>query len=276
LKKSQLTITREGLRGIITGYTREAGVRQLERELAHLCRRAAILITEQGQKKVKVTPENLPDLIGKQKFRYEKASAQDQIGVATGLAWTFAGGDTLMIEVNIMPGNGHLELTGQLGDVMKESARAALSYIRTRASSLGIGEDFGTKTDIHIHVPAGATPKDGPSAGITLATALASALSGKAVRRNVAMTGEITLRGRILPIGGLKEKVIAAHRAGIDTVLVPLENQRDANDIPATVLDKVKLVFVDTMDEVFAQALLSSGTDAPAPHAPAPPQHHKS
>ena len=276
LKKSQLSITREGLRGIITGYTREAGVRQLERELAHLCRRAAILITEQGQKKVKVTPENLPVLIGKQKFRYEKASAQDQIGVATGLAWTFAGGDTLMIEVNIMPGNGHLELTGQLGDVMKESARAALSYIRTRASSLGIGEDFGTKTDIHIHVPAGATPKDGPSAGITLATALASALSGKAVRRNVAMTGEITLRGRILPIGGLKEKVIAAHRAGIDTVLVPLENQRDANDIPATVLDKVKLVFVDTMDEVFAQALLSSGTDAPAPHAPAPPQHHKS
>jgi len=206
LKKTQLTITRDGLRNLITGYTHEAGVRQLERELAHLCRRAAILITEQGQKKIKVTAANLPDLIGKQKFHYEKASEQDQIGVATGLAWTYAGGDTLMIEVNIMPGTGHLELTGQLGDVMKESARAALSYIRSRAASLGIAEDFGTKSDIHIHVPAGATPKDGPSAGITLATALASALSGRAVRRNVAMTGEITLRGRILPIGGLKEK----------------------------------------------------------------------
>ncbi len=277
LRKSQLSITREGLRGVITGYTREAGVRQLERELAHLCRRTAILITEQGKKKVKVTPDLLPDLIGKPKFRYEKAAEQDQIGVATGLAWTFAGGDTLMIEVNIMPGNGHLELTGQLGDVMKESARAALSYIRTRAASLGIAEDFGAKTDIHIHVPAGATPKDGPSAGITLATALASALSGKPVRRNVAMTGEITLRGRILPIGGLKEKVIAAHRAGIDTVLVPLENQRDASEIPATVLSSVKLIYVDQMDEVFAQALAGPVHAKPGPAGSnPPPQHHLS
>jgi len=252
-------------------------VRQLERELAHLCRRTAILITEQGKKKVKVTPDLLPDLIGKPKFRYEKAAEQDQIGVATGLAWTFAGGDTLMIEVNIMPGNGHLELTGQLGDVMKESARAALSYIRTRAASLGIAEDFGAKTDIHIHVPAGATPKDGPSAGITLATALASALSGKPVRRNVAMTGEITLRGRILPIGGLKEKVIAAHRAGIDTVLVPLENQRDASEIPATVLSSVKLIYVDQMDEVFAQALAGPVHAKPGPAGSnPPPQHHLS
>ncbi len=276
LKKTQLTITRDGLRNLITGYTHEAGVRQLERELAHLCRRAAILITEQGQKKIKVTAANLPDLIGKQKFHYEKASEQDQIGVATGLAWTYAGGDTLMIEVNIMPGTGHLELTGQLGDVMKESARAALSYIRSRAASLGIAEDFGTKSDIHIHVPAGATPKDGPSAGITLATALASALSGRAVRRNVAMTGEITLRGRILPIGGLKEKVIAAHRAGIDTVLVPLENQRDASDIPAAVLEKVKLIYVDSMDDVFAQALVAPASAGSAPAATALPQHHKS
>jgi ATP-dependent Lon protease len=256
LKKNQLLISREGLRSLISGYTREAGVRQLERELAHLCRRAAILITEQGKKRVKVTPDNLEALIGKVRYRFEKAAVEDQVGVATGLAWTYAGGDTLMIEVNIMPGSGHLELTGQLGDVMKESAKAALSYIRTRAAALGIAADFGSKTDIHIHVPAGATPKDGPSAGITLACALASALSGRPVRHNVAMTGEITLRGRILPIGGLKEKVIAAHRAGIDTVLVPQENQRDAAEIPETILKKVNLVFVRTMDDVFAQALL--------------------
>lgn len=256
LKKSQLSIGREGIRSLIAGYTREAGVRQLERELAHVCRRAAIEITEKQVKKVKVTPDNLEDLIGKLKFRFEKAAEQDQVGVATGLAWTYAGGDTLMIEVNVMSGSGKLELTGQLGDVMKESARAALTYIRTRASSLDIAEDFGGKSDIHIHVPAGATPKDGPSAGITLATALASALSGRPVRHNVAMTGEITLRGRILPIGGLKEKVIAAHRAGIDTVLVPLDNQRDASEIPATVLDHVNLIFVRTMDEVFERALV--------------------
>ncbi|MDD2534175.1 MAG: endopeptidase La [Eubacteriales bacterium] len=258
LKKSQLSISREGLRSLISGYTREAGVRQLERELAHVCRRVAIQITEEKATKIKVVPNSLEDLIGKIKFRFEKASEKDQIGVATGLAWTYAGGDTLMIEVNIMPGNGHLELTGQLGDVMKESARAALTYIRTRAASLGIPEDFGNKSDIHIHVPAGATPKDGPSAGITLATALASALSGRPVRRNVAMTGEITLRGRILPIGGLKEKVIAAHRAGIDTVLIPVENQRDAVEIPATVQEKVKMIFVRSMDEVFEQALVKN------------------
>lgn len=276
LKKSQLTINREGLRSLIAGYTREAGVRQLERELAHVCRRAAILITEDKATKVKVAPNGLEDLIGKVKYRFEKAAERDQVGVATGLAWTFAGGDTLMIEVNIMPGNGHLELTGQLGDVMKESARAALTYIRTRAVSLGIAEDFGSKSDIHIHVPAGATPKDGPSAGITLATALASALSGRPVRRNVAMTGEITLRGRILPIGGLKEKVIAAHRAGIDTVLVPVENQRDAAEIPATVLEKVQLIFVRTMDEVFDRALVTSHPAAPAPGGVATAQHHKS
>jgi ATP-dependent Lon protease len=159
LKKNQLLISREGLRSLISGYTREAGVRQLERELAHLCRRAAILITEQGKKRVKVTPDNLEALIGKVRYRFEKAAVEDQVGVATGLAWTYAGGDTLMIEVNIMPGSGHLELTGQLGDVMKESAKAALSYIRTRAAALGIAADFGSKTDIHIHVPAGATPK---------------------------------------------------------------------------------------------------------------------
>ena len=194
---------------------------------------------------------SLEDLIGKKKFRYDKAQEQDQVGVATGLAWTWAGGDTLTIEVNVMPGSGKLELTGQLGDVMKESARAAVTYIRSQAEKLGIDGRFATDKDIHIHVPEGATPKDGPSAGITLATALASALSGRPIRHNVAMTGEITLRGRILPIGGLKEKVIAAHRAGIDTVLIPSENQRDIPDIPETVQNHVKLIAVAEMKQVF-------------------------
>ncbi len=263
LKKSQLAISREAIRSLISWYTREAGVRQLERELAHVCRRAAIIITEKEKKKVKVTPDTLEDLIGKKKFRYEKAQEKDQTGVATGLAWTYSGGDTLSIEVNVMPGTGKLELTGQLGDVMKESARAAVTYIRSMAIDLGINADFAATKDIHIHVPEGATPKDGPSAGITLATALASALSNRPVRHNVAMTGEITLRGRVLPIGGLKEKVIAANRAGIDTVLVPEENRRDMSDIPQTVLDQVKLVFVKTMQDVFANAL------QPLPEQPA-------
>ncbi len=254
LKKNQLSISREGLRALISWYTREAGVRQLERELAHLCRKTAILITENNKERVVVTEKNLEDLIGKKKFRYEKARNEDQIGIATGLAWTWAGGDTLMIEVNVMPGSGKLELTGQLGDVMKESARAAVTYIRSQADALQIDQEFASKKDIHIHVPEGATPKDGPSAGITLATALASALSGRPVRHNVAMTGEITLRGRILPIGGLKEKVIAAHRAGIDTVLIPEENQRDISDVPQTVLSKVKLFPVSDMKQVFDYA----------------------
>ncbi|MEA4889300.1 MAG: endopeptidase La [Clostridiaceae bacterium] len=258
LTKKQLTLTREALRGIISWYTREAGVRQLERELAHVCRRAAIMITEKQQKSIHISEDKLEDIIGKKKFRYEKAQEQDQIGVATGLAWTTAGGDTLMIEVNVMPGTGKLELTGQLGDVMKESARAAVTYIRSQADNLGIDSKFATDKDIHIHVPEGATPKDGPSAGITLATALASALSGRPIRHNVAMTGEITLRGRILPIGGLKEKVIAAHRAGIDTVLVPIENERDIAEIPQTVLGKVNLILVSTMQDVFNQAFASA------------------
>jgi len=256
LKKNQLSVSRDGLRAIIGWYTREAGVRQLERELAHICRRAAILITEQANTKIKVSEKNIEELIGKRKFRYEKAQESDQVGVATGLAWTWAGGDTLTIEVNVMPGSGKLELTGQLGDVMKESARAAVTYIRSQAEALHIDGRFATDKDIHIHVPEGATPKDGPSAGITLATALASALSGRAVRRNVAMTGEITLRGRILPIGGLKEKVIAANRAGLDTVLIPAENERDISDIPQTVRSKINLIPVAEMKEVFARAIL--------------------
>ena len=260
LKKAQLSMSRESIRALISGYTREAGVRQLERELAHVCRKAAILIAEKGEEKVKVTAENLEELIGKIKFRHDRAREDDLVGVATGLAWTYAGGDTLMIEVNISSGSGKLELTGQLGDVMKESAKAALAYIRSQSTALGIDQEFASKHDIHIHIPAGATPKDGPSAGITLATALASAISGRPVRHNVAMTGEITLRGRVLPIGGLKEKVIAAHRAGITTVLVPEENRRDAEEIPATVLGKVSLVYVSDMKDVLDRALVTDKT----------------
>ncbi len=256
LSPQNLKISRAAIRSLISGYTREAGVRQLERELAHVCRRAAMLMTEQEQSEVRVGVNDLEDLIGRRRFRFEMAEREAQIGVATGLAWTWAGGDTLNIEVNVMPGSGKLELTGQLGDVMKESARAAMTYIRSQADLLKLPEDFANKLDIHIHVPEGATPKDGPSAGITLATALASALSGRPVRPQLAMTGEITLRGRVLPIGGLKEKVIAASRAGIDMVLVPEDNRRDAADIPATVLSKVKLSFVTAMDDVLAQALL--------------------
>jgi len=256
LKKSQLTLTRDAIRSLISGYTREAGVRQLEREIAHVCRRAAILIAEGKQQKVRVTAEQLEALIGRRRFRFEKAQAQDQIGVATGLAWTFAGGDTLNIEVNVMSGTGKLELTGQLGDVMKESARAAVTYIRTIVDSLGIDPEFAAKNDIHIHVPEGATPKDGPSAGITLAVAVASALSKRPVNHNVAMTGEITLRGRVLPIGGLKEKIIAANRAGIEIVLIPLENERDLEDVPESVQKQMKIIPVKNMADVLREALV--------------------
>jgi ATP-dependent Lon protease len=255
LEKTDIRLDREAVRGIIAWYTREAGVRQLEREIAHVCRRVAVKKAEKGVRRVVVRADGLEDLLGKKKFRYDRAFESDQVGVATGLAWTAAGGDTLAIEVNVMEGTGKLELTGSLGDVMKESARAAVTYIRSQAVAIGIDPSFAANRDIHVHVPEGATPKDGPSAGITLATALASALSGKAVRRNVAMTGEITLRGHVLPIGGLKEKVIAAHRAGIDTVLVPEENRRDAAEIPATVTSKLSILFVKEMSEVLALAL---------------------
>jgi ATP-dependent Lon protease len=252
---ARLLIGRSALRGLIDWYTREAGVRQLEREIARLCRKAAIRMAEKGEERIEIARKDLEDLLGKRVFRFDMASRVDQIGVATGLAWTSAGGDTLSIEVNVMPGSGHLELTGQLGDVMKESAKAAISYLRSLAPSLGLAEEYFSKHDIHIHVPEGATPKDGPSAGITLATALCSALTGRPVRHNVAMTGEITLRGRVLPIGGLKEKVIAAHRAGIDTVLVPVENTKDIEEIPASVREKIRFVFVSDVSDVLREAL---------------------
>jgi len=255
LQKKNLKITEDAIRCIINYYTREAGVRNLEREIANICRKAAKLLVSGSRKSVTVTPSNIEKYLGTRRYRFDKANEKDEVGVATGLAWTPVGGDTLAIEVTVMDGSGKLELTGQLGDVMKESAMAAVSFIRSRAELLGIDREFYKKYDIHIHVPEGATPKDGPSAGITLATAMVSALTGRAVKRNVAMTGEITLRGRVLPIGGVKEKVLAAHRAGIDTVILPAENRKDIDEIPVNVRSGLKFVFVEEMDTVLNTAL---------------------
>ncbi len=262
LKKSSLKISESGIRGIINFYTREAGVRNLEREISAVCRKVARHLITTGKKSVTITQNNLEKYLGTKKYRYEKANEKDEIGVATGLAWTSVGGDTLSIEVNLMIGNGKLELTGQLGDVMKESAKAAMSYIRSRTRQLGIDPDFHTKHDIHIHVPEGAIPKDGPSAGITLASALVSALTGMPVRRNVAMTGEITLRGRVLPIGGLKEKVLAAHRAGIDTIIIPVDNKKDIDEIPENIRGKIRFVLAADMDTVLNTALIEKKSTA--------------
>lgn len=256
LNLKQLSMTDGALSGLIGWYTAEAGVRQLERELARVCRRVAIKIAENQVECYRVRQTDLEDLLGKRKYTFDLAEKEDLIGSATGLAWTYAGGDTLIIEVNILPGSGKLDLTGQLGNVMKESAKAALTYCRSRSEDLGMAEDFITKHDIHIHVPAGAVPKDGPSAGITIATALASAISGKKVRRDLAMTGEISLRGRVLPIGGLKEKSVAAHRAKIKEILIPKENERDLDDIPESVSKHLKITAVQTMDEVLKIALI--------------------
>lgn len=256
LTGKDIRVSRKGLAKLIQGYTQEAGVRQLEREIARLCRTAAIEIAEGEKKTLQVTDKNLEQLMGKPRYFFDMADKEDQVGVATGLAWTWAGGDTLMIEVNVMPGTGKLILTGQLGDVMKESAQAALTYIMSRSGPLGIDPDKTKERDIHIHVPAGAIPKDGPSAGITLATALASALTGLPVRHDLAMTGEVTLRGRVLAIGGLKEKAVAAHRAGIRKVLIPKDNERDVEDIPETVREALTFIPVAHMDEVLEEALV--------------------
>jgi len=255
MKKSQISFQEDAVRDVINYYTREAGVRSLERQLANICRKAARLIVSGEKKSITVNTKAVATFLGARKFSYDRANAQDQIGIATGLAWTAVGGDTLSIEVNVMKGKGKVELTGQLGDVMQESAKAAISFVRSRVEALGIDPAFAETTDIHVHVPEGATPKDGPSAGITLATAIISALSNKPVRNDVAMTGEITLRGRVLPIGGLKEKVIAAHRAGIKTVIIPAENEKDLEEIPANIRDKMTFVIASTMDQVLATAL---------------------
>lgn len=256
LNKNQLQVREEALYKLIRRYTREAGVRNMERQLAALCRKAAKIIVSEGKKKVVVTDKKLEEMLGAPLFRYGQAEAEDQIGTATGLAYTSAGGDTLSIEVSLYPGKGKLTLTGKLGDVMKESAQAAFSYIRSRAEELKIDPDFHQNLDIHIHVPEGATPKDGPSAGITMATALVSALSGRPVRKEVGMTGEITLRGRVLPIGGLKEKSLSAHRAGLTTIIMPAENEKDLEDIPDSVKEGLTFIPVRHLDEVLDRALV--------------------
>lgn len=241
---------------MIVEYTRESGVRELERTIGHVCRKAARLIVEGEKKAVRVTEKNLAAFLERPKFLRKKAEKKPEIGVATGMAWTEVGGDILPTEVTVLAGKGKLILTGQLGDVMQESARAGLSYIRSRQNVFGIDADFYEKRDIHIHLPEGAIPKDGPSAGITMATAMISALTGRKVRSDVAMTGEITLRGRVLPIGGLKEKVLAAYREGMKRIVLPKENERDIEDIPQEVREKLVFVPVETMDEVLLEALV--------------------
>ncbi|WP_432806345.1 endopeptidase La [Lederbergia citrisecunda] len=255
LNKTQLQLRDCAIQQLVRFYTREAGVRELERQLASICRKAAKIIVSGDRKRVIVTGANLEEIIGKKKYSYGQAEIEDQVGVATGLAYTAVGGDTLQIEVSITPGKGKLVLTGKLGDVMKESAQAAFSYVRSKAEELKLEKDFHETCDIHIHVPEGAVPKDGPSAGITIATALVSALTGRPIRKEVGMTGEITLRGRVLPIGGLKEKSLSAHRAGLKTIILPKENEKDIDDIPESVRSDLKFVPVSHMDEVLETAL---------------------
>jgi len=255
LSKEMLRISENTLRKIIREYTRESGVRNLERQIAAICRKTARQVVTDKIKGIHVTTLNLNQFLGTARFRYGVAELDDQVGVATGLAWTEVGGDTLAIEVTVYKGTGKLTLTGKLGDVMKESAQAGYSYIRSRAGELNIDEDAYDKQDIHIHIPEGAIPKDGPSAGISMASALASAITGRKVRHDVAMTGEITLRGRVLPVGGIKEKVLAAHRAGIKTIILPSDNKKDLDDIPKKVKDKINFILVDHMDQVLESAL---------------------
>jgi len=255
LKKTQVTIKDEAVVDIIRYYTREAGVRGLERQIATLCRKIAKIIVSGEKKRVTVSSKTLEDLIGKHRFRYGQAEEENQIGVATGLAYTTVGGDTLQIEVSLTPGKGKLQLTGKLGDVMKESAQTALSYVRTKMEDLKVDPEYFETHDIHIHVPEGAVPKDGPSAGITMATAIVSAILHRPIRREVGMTGEITLRGRVLPIGGLKEKTLSAHRAGLTTIICPKDNERDIEDIPESVREQLTFKLVSSADEVLAHAL---------------------
>ena len=256
LKAGQLKISDKGLNALIHCYTREAGVRSLERRLGELCRKAARQILENDKKIVRITDSNLEKFLGKPVYSYTSANEQDEVGIVRGLAWTSVGGDTLQIEVNVMPGKGEIALTGQLGDVMKESAKAGITYIRSIAEQYDVEKEYFEKHDFHIHIPEGAVPKDGPSAGITMATALLSAITGKAVKASVAMTGEITLRGRVLPIGGLKEKILAAKNAGIKTVLVPKKNEKDIEEISAEIKRGIEIVFVETMEQVIEHALV--------------------
>ncbi len=257
LSEGQMSISEQAVRDIINYYTREAGVRNLERQIGNICRKSARKIAEGRKKrdsKFRITPANLTSYLGKRKASYDKVDGSLKVGVVTGMAWTAVGGDTLFIETAVMPGKGKLQLTGKLGDVMQESAKAAYSLIRVRSEKLGIEKDFYEKYDLHIHVPEGATPKDGPSAGVTMCTSIVSALKGKGVRSDIAMTGEITLRGQVLPVGGIKEKVIAAHRAGAKTILLPKENEKDIEDIPQNVRDDIEFKLVETIDQVLEEA----------------------
>jgi len=255
LPAKSVKLTDRIMRALIQGYTREAGVRRLQRTIGKVVRKSAVQMIDDELETVTVTQEKLTEYLGAPRYHYEKAGRKPEVGVVNGLAYTVVGGDTLQIETTTMPGTGQLELTGNLGDVMKESARAAKSYVRAHASELGIADDFYKTLDIHIHVPEGAVPKDGPSAGVTMTTALVSALTGIAVRQNVAMTGEITLRGRVLPIGGLKEKLLAAHRAGIDTVLIPKENVKDLEEVPENVRRAITIIPAENVQTVLETAL---------------------
>jgi ATP-dependent Lon protease len=256
LTEKNCTFEDDAFDTIIRHYTREAGVRSLEREISSICRKVARKVVAEGKTfAVNINSEKIPDYLGIPKYRHTMAEKKNEVGIATGLAWTEAGGELLLTEATLMPGKGVLTLTGKLGDVMQESAQAALSYVRAKAESLGIPKNFNRTTDVHVHVPEGAIPKDGPSAGITITTALVSTLSGVPTRRDVAMTGEITLHGKVLPIGGLKEKVLAAHRAGLKTIILPKDNEKDLADLPATILDGLDFCMVDSMDEVLKIAL---------------------
>ncbi|QAT44056.1 endopeptidase La [Aminipila luticellarii] len=256
LKPSDISISEATVRDLINYYTRESGVRNLEREIANLCRKVARKIVTNKGRSYRITPKNLENYLGKKRYRYDIIEGENEIGVTTGLAWTIVGGDTLFIETTCVPGTGRLVLTGQLGEVMQESAKAGISYIRSIADKLGIQEDFYKTQDLHIHIPEGATPKDGPSAGVTMCTAIISTLTNKPVRKNVAMTGEITLRGKVLPVGGIREKVLAAYRAGITKILLPADNERDIDDIPANVRKKIEFVLIKTVDDALEHALV--------------------
>jgi len=262
LTPEQLEISDETVLGIIRNYTREAGVRNLEREIGTICRKVARRIAEERKEITVVTKEMLHDYLGAEKFHYELAEKADEVGVATGLAWTPAGGDIIFVEASLVPGKGNLILTGRLGEVMQESARAALTYARSLTANWTPPADFGKsfyeETDVHIHVPAGAIPKDGPSAGVTMAVALISALYKKPVCKDIGMTGEITLRGKILPVGGIRDKVLAAHRAGLKKIVLPKENEKDLEEVPQEVKEELQFIFVETIDEALETALIDS------------------
>jgi ATP-dependent Lon protease len=270
LTPAQLAFTDKALRALINGWTREAGLRNMEREIAAIVRKVARRVAEGETRPVRVTPAGLPRFLGARKILGDEMLARDSVGTATGLAWTASGGDVLFVEATAMKGKGALTLTGKLGEVMKESAHAALSYARSRAGDYGIREEFFAEHDLHVHVPEGAIPKDGPSAGITIATAMISVFTGRPVRRSVAMTGEITLRGNVLPIGGLKEKILAARRAGLTTLVIPQLNKKDLDEVPAHLKRGLAFHLVEEVDEALQLALLPPAEPRATPGKPSP------